>query len=1056
MKRFFLSLVVAATVGFIALMAVHHEKPLATWHRVTGFVTTLLQSEARPVGTPVPPIPEKLEPALKEEPEAPPPEPELMPLPEPATPQPSPVPESAPVVWLLEHKDYWPRTVTLTEPCEFPILADGQAVGTVRQPAGTIVSVRGIDATHVSATYLRTSARIPIDSTNLVALASAAMARQAAVSAPPAPRFTFASDRVKIDYLDCLRLGDANSEKRHGLTSFDLTKSEVYTGQLGLPARRFLPDPLNPYQGAYPGIYGGEISFVMKVDGTRQNYLTIKVSGDETYPGRLLLDIDGKEVAIRHSNDILFEQRDHPVCPGAFFYRTVPLPRMLTDGKPRVVARVRATGRFYLYGKPHQFETYQRVMEAKTGGLYRVYTHTNPLFSLPADDLQGKRPSYAEAPRRTRDDLAALKAKLIARIDDHIRDLLKRHGDIAPHNNNNFNEVELLGVAYHTPGFVSYHNPDVVRAIRDAVDTAVVNRNNGKYPVGFSWGGAYGRPGYAVFRVYDQLDGLDDPVDLGAGASSGPGAGKTRRAQWIEILKESFEFGGTHRKTITNQEIEVAMSVYGAALGLSKLDPQTYGHYPEVAAHLILESVGIEAFSGSIVLGSDQPHLGDPKDSGFGAGYYFMTPKGTSHEPMWVSACCYGNLGSKISEMYEMTKADPAVTRDGPGQGDQRIMETGRRHNLIQTAFSYPGVDTDGFRSMLVEGAICGRNTYVPGKVFYGMECAAAEANDPAGLGYLRQMSDDGQFFRDSDTTLRHTHVLFLPAAFDAVARSTSTIKIPTTPGEPDSVTADEKNAVIAIKHGDELLFVRLFGHAQTMAYAHYLCPTHERIINLQTDTTEFYPSGKTLTVGAGVGGPWAGEPPERPVYAWAGYKEELPSYDHSNHTHGNRQLLDFYQTRIGDYLIAMNTTDDLTKTAKLPPELVGTTANELVTRKPLRLSATVPVPPATTLVLHVPNTSAGAPVALPSTSDGVLPSGKALLAAAIRETDQLVTDPNTIQSLSLTKTNGDKHRLLADTVRSLASARYYYESKEASPGEIDSARAELDQLLGQVKAALQ
>src|SRR5665647_580521 len=187
---------------------------------------------------------------------------------------------------------------------------------------------------------------------------------------------------LKAQHLDEIRFGNSGSELSHGLTSFNMSNSEVYTGQSGQKVRRFLPDDSNPFSGAYRGTYGGEVIFVMKVDSTKQNYFTAKFSGDETYTGRILLVVEGKEVGGRHTgNEEYFESLTGPVSPGAFYYRTAPIPRTLTDGKTEVVIRLRSTGRYYYYGKPHDYATYQRVLTEPTRGIYAAFVHIDPGFS---------------------------------------------------------------------------------------------------------------------------------------------------------------------------------------------------------------------------------------------------------------------------------------------------------------------------------------------------------------------------------------------------------------------------------------------------------------------------------------------------------------------------------------------------------------------------------------------------------------------------------------------------------------------------------------------------
>jgi len=456
---------------------------------------------------------------------------------------------------------------------------------------------------------------------------------------------------LQAQHLDEVIFGNSISETVHGLTTYNPAKVDTYTGQEGQTAKRFLPDLTNPYQGSYVGIYGGEISFVLRVDGTKQNYFTIKFGGDEYNGGRILLNVEGKEVGLRAGGDeeIFMDktQDGQVISQGAFFFRTVPLPKSLTDGKT-ILVRLRSTGRYYAYGTPHIYASYQRTLDANTCGVYRAYIHTNPLFTLPSEDLVGNTPNYSTLPA-TADDMATIRAGIIQRNEAKITSLLAGSNSIVTDPNNYYNTIEVLAEAYHRPdNSVAYHNPSVITKIRNAIDQHVINSNNGTILASSSWGGAFGRSAYGAYIVYDQLTGLDDVVDLGGGS------GLTRRVQWLKIFKASFDFGVVNRRdAVTNQTMEAAMSVYGAALAMSKLDPTTYGAFPAITFHHVLEACGIEQFTGAMTnLTSSMPTLGNPASSTKAAGFYFMTPKGTSHEPGWVSPDCYGNLAPKIMEFF--------------------------------------------------------------------------------------------------------------------------------------------------------------------------------------------------------------------------------------------------------------------------------------------------------------------------------------------------------------------------------------------------------------------
>ncbi|MBC8054215.1 MAG: carbohydrate-binding protein [Sphingobacteriaceae bacterium] len=848
------------------------------------------------------------------------------------------------------------------------------------------------------------------------------------------------STRVWAQHLDEVVFGNSTSETSHGMTTYNPSKVENYTKN-GLTAKRFLPDSTNPYQGSFVGTYGGEVSFQMRIDSSRQNYFTIKISGDDPGAGRIVLNVDGKEIGSRHGGNEEILLDGSAGVAGSFFYRTVPIPKTLTKNKVFVTVRLRSTGRFYAYGTVWNYASYQRVLDAPTPGIYRAYVHTNPAFSLPSDDIQGTLPSYSTA-GSTADNISTVKAAIIQRNKDKVTALLNGSNSIVTDPNNYYNNIEVLAVAYGMANnTVAYQNSAVVSKIRNAIDQHVINSNSGTYPASRSWGGSFGRSAYAVHLVYPALSGLDDVVDLGGGS------GLTRRAQWIKIFKESFNFGVSNRRTITNQEMEVGMSVYGAALGLATLDPANYSNYPAIGLRLARESCGLDEFTGTVTnLNTPNPALGNPATSHRGAGYYFMTAKGTSHEPGWVAPDCYGNLAPKILEFYQMSKKDPGVTLNGAGMGDSKFLEMALKHTKTQASFTYPWVE-DGKKVMVSEGGICWRNVYLPGKVHYGNPWTAAESMDPAVLGYTRQMAEDGQLNHYSTEDAKATWMHYLPDALDKVAASGSSIKLPSTPGQPDYVTSDEENGVMGIKRGTELLFVSFYSRAYSdnnLAKAHLITPETERLIELNPDKTEYFPSGKTAVRTNLVLSGLSGDAPDKPVSAYGGQVENLVSYNRGTGSNTDRQLKDYYQVQIGKYLIAMNTTRDLTKTMTVPASLAGKSAYE-IGGGTITLSGTISIPPSTTKVYYIGDATE-APGLIADNTPVPVGVDKSALSTRLGELKTFATASSTVEKVSVAEKVGNyKYGLFDIFIRKLTAAEHRYQYDRSTQTQVDAALAELN-----------
>jgi rhamnogalacturonan endolyase len=97
------------------------------------------------------------------------------------------------VVWLMAHKDRWPKQVTLLQAMQFPVIENGRLAGTGKVPAGAMIDVTDIDAQSVAATFADGSKRVPLEATDLRQRAAVLMTQRVVVVASmpvPAPSLT--------------------------------------------------------------------------------------------------------------------------------------------------------------------------------------------------------------------------------------------------------------------------------------------------------------------------------------------------------------------------------------------------------------------------------------------------------------------------------------------------------------------------------------------------------------------------------------------------------------------------------------------------------------------------------------------------------------------------------------------------------------------------------------------------------------------------------------------------------------------------------------------------
>lgn len=229
-------------------------------------------------------------------------------------------------------------------------------------------------------------------------------------------------------------------------------------------------------------------------------------------------------------------------------------------------------------------------------------------------------------------------------------------------------------------------------------------------------------------------------------------------------------------------------------------------------------------------------------------------------------------------------------------------------------------------------------------------------------------MLQDNQFFmtlseRLTGGGLRITAgSLGVPDQYESLMKQPARLRrLPMTPGQPDFVWSDEEDGVVAIRHGDEILYASLYWRARYainfLGRVHYITPTLSRIA-VVGEQTEFEPSGLTYTrpdwtnMGFGNGGvkypgdlhsAHAGE--KLPIAKMpAGVKFKVGD----ENAYAGRGS--FYTLRYGHYLIGMNCTTDRHYELKLPAGWAD--ATELAGGKSVKPGDALQVAPRSTMVI--------------------------------------------------------------------------------------------------------
>ena len=741
--------------------------------------------------------------------------------------------------------------------------------------------------------------------------------------------------------VDLLLFGNSESEQQHSVAA---ERNDTVTGGLGEPARRLLAPATNYWEG-------GRVAFTVKVDPAKSNYVTVRLWGSDVNRNLLILFCEGKQIGYRHLGDIdmLDFGCDEPGYNGRFLYNTTPLPVDMTRGKTRLNLEIRGTGPIWGYGTT--FAQYQQPMKQPTRGIYRLYTHTDGCFVPPADERQGEAPPATVRTEPGPEVLADVKSRVNRELDGILQ---------CPRPRSQM-QIHLLARAYHVKWTPAFQNKKAVEQTIKSVDAFfVAYRKDPKLAEADpatpnpDWFGL-GLAADAVRLVAKQVE-----PTLNALIDDGTGQKVSRRAAWSEMFQASRDWHRKHRRQYTNQSMIIDLNVYRANRGVAVVDP-AHALPEHEALRYLYESVGLQPWLGSESNNIPLKPLGDD--------YLQLTAKGLTKELGFVGY--YGEVIDWVTQIYDATRE--------PGQpGDAKIKAQLEKIAHARATFRYPMLDAEGHRAMRAETVVGWRDVHFPGDVTYGQRqtwdapalAAAAVTLDASSVGYAQQMLADNQFFSGLKEQVRGSGLRVTAGLLDApdnyeIIKAQPAIgqRLPMTPGQPDFVFTDEEDGVVAIKRGEEVLYVSLYWRARYavnfLARVHHLLPRYSRIAVVREDT-EFDASGLTyqrpdwVNMGFGNGGhhypgklhsAHTGE--SLPI---AKVPENVKFKPGQENAHAGKGT--FYTLRYGDYLIAMNTTRDRTFELKLPTD--AKPVKELVSgRTNLSSGAVERVPPRTTVVIY-------------------------------------------------------------------------------------------------------
>ncbi|MEU6355238.1 Tat pathway signal protein [Streptomyces sp. NPDC047072] len=443
-----------------------------------------------------------------------------------------------------------------------------------------------------------------------------------------------------------------------------------------------------------------------------------------------------------------------------------------------------------------------------------------------------------------------------------------------------------------------------------------------------------------------------------------------RRAAWTKMLLDSREYWRQHFPQYTNQAIICAIGLYLADRGLELLgSDRAWGETK--ARDYIHQSVGLKPWLGP------ENEDGTPKKP-LGGSYYQVTKAGISKELGYAGN--YGELQDWLALLHD------AVIGIGG------VQDTVLHAHLVKMAkaravLHHPALDADGYRTMRIEAVVGWRDAEYPGAVAYDEGTKwdghplrlAALLKDPDLTAYAKQSIAEGQVFPALQGTYdlgssARTNLNLLSTADDYAYVSGaegSGALLPMTPGQPDLVLTDEENGLVAVRHGDEILYASLYWRARwgvnRLARVHLIgADGIERSATVWQDV-KYVPDGRAFaepdwvnfefTVGDLVIPDGGFPPPGDTVHqAFAGQvlplakaPDDVPDIPVGTESpYAGRTS--FYRCAYGPYLIAMNTTSDRTYT--FTTQGFGASV-DLVTGARVSGNTEVRVKPGTTVVLR-------------------------------------------------------------------------------------------------------
>jgi hypothetical protein len=748
------------------------------------------------------------------------------------------------------------------------------------------------------------------------------------------------------DRLDEISFGNPVSESMHQLTAVN---SVSETGAMNEPSRKTLPPT-------------GSLTFRMKVDPNKQNYVTVKFWGSDTGEGSIFLkDAEtGSSFVPEYGSPWpeLDYMLDQPALPGRFFYSTYMIPKDLTEDRTELTMKLETSGYIFPYAPKDQW---YRPQKQPSRGIYRAYTHTDPYF-IPIAEPQGTAPEAAfvstpgsglspydylveqlniavdkvlsfqkigpawekmvaegRSPAMATGAITHWYSDLFTGTEDEWKS--EAHSRTIGSNTLHLTALSLLAAAYEGKWSNHYHDDDLVVRVAFAMDYLTrAQGSNGGFIGRTPWiggpdrqeatnpleGFGHRRLGEAFVRLYDRMEQLR-LLDVKIDNDNDPSTPEiTRREAYARMFENSRSYMVRDPGRIANQEINNMLGMYFANESLKRLSPETAWSDDKVYDYLY-KATGVKK---NVI-------------------EYTISPKGIPME--------FGYDGSYGKHTIEMLSDLARYTED-----PQLIARAAAATNAF-AKFKYLSTDAQGKQVLLQDQVISNRNNWGTGKVQYALSTyGALKLGLPAALRELQLFfehgvpygynfgKDDAHYYEMVPEVLdlvenmgsRHVdHSISRPEYVQAILNAfhnppqsadqmnrhrPSDVVLPLEPEAPDDAFSDEVANAVSVKNGEDQLLMSLnwrkfrTGIPTNIARIHYSKPGISYVANVKMSSP-----------------------------------------------YGINKL---YIAKYGDYVIVMNASETETYNVQFAGKT--RTAKELIGRREIDLSKSYSLPPLTSMVI--------------------------------------------------------------------------------------------------------